>query len=338
VALAKTSAKLPVEWTSHAQAVFALQAKTYTAALGALLLAKAVDDGVDALSIKTSSDNPRSYSLRSVGHSVLVPVAAEQGFSLRLTGREPLNNQPFFRYDRIDRIERVKNRSEFEQFLAIAQRADELASEGARLALAAFVKVALAEAAAVRAVRVRVTGLSADGAIIASEDFLRPDADDRPRRLQALAAACLDLTHRDVRTRKVNDPSRDLPGDVHAFGPDGPILAMEVRGKPVTGVEVEALIDGCVDHGVSRVIVLVDGRAHRPLDQVALKSFASRVGAHLMIFESAGEFAEQALTWSDMAVHAATAAYAENVMARLRQIEVGVDTLNEWARAVSVAR
>jgi hypothetical protein len=35
-------------------------------------------------------------------HSVLVPLSAELGFSLGVTGREPLNNQPYFRMTRLD--------------------------------------------------------------------------------------------------------------------------------------------------------------------------------------------------------------------------------------------
>ena len=34
-------------------------------------------------------------------HSVLVPAAAELGISLGVTGREPLNNQPYFRMTRL---------------------------------------------------------------------------------------------------------------------------------------------------------------------------------------------------------------------------------------------
>ena len=34
-----------------------------------------------------------------------MPASVEFGFDLGATGREPLNNQPFFRYDRIDQME-----------------------------------------------------------------------------------------------------------------------------------------------------------------------------------------------------------------------------------------
>lgn len=225
IKLAQSGMVLPVEWVSHARTVFTLGSKTYTPALATLLLAKATDERVDTLSIKVTDDN-RSYSLRGLGHGVLVPASVTHGFFLRATGREPLNNQPWFRYNRIDEFERVKIRKDYEYFLEVARRADALTSAEALAALAAFVNVAAEEAARVRSVAVKVTGLTSEDIRIAAEDFLRADATDRPQRLQAFAAACLDLGHTDVRSRRINDPSRDVPGDVQAYVLNSPILSM----------------------------------------------------------------------------------------------------------------
>src|SRR5690554_4929746 len=101
-----------------------MTAKTYVAALGTLLLAKAVDSQVDTLSIKANA--ARSYSMRTLGHTVLVPAARDLGFSIRATGREPLNNQPFFRYDHMSEIDRVRDAAQFDSFLSVAKAANEL--------------------------------------------------------------------------------------------------------------------------------------------------------------------------------------------------------------------
>lgn len=70
--------------------------------LGTALLAKATDRRVDALSIKAGRSH-RGYSARELAKDVLVPAAMRHGVDLRTTGVEPLNNQPFFRYDRVSR-------------------------------------------------------------------------------------------------------------------------------------------------------------------------------------------------------------------------------------------
>lgn len=337
VELARSDASLPVEWVSHVRTVFTLESKTYTPALATLLLAKAADERVDTLSIKVAGE--RSYSLRGLGHGVIVPAAVGYGFSLRVTGREPLNNQPWFRYNRIDEFERVKVRKDFDYFLGVARRANLLTSAEALTALAAFVMVATEEATKTRSVTVKAGGLSADGARIAVEDFLRFDAPDRPQRLQAFAAACLDVGHIDVRSRRLNDPSRDVPGDVHVYVNKGPILSMEVRGKAVPATEFEAFIETCAQAGVGRVVLFVDAIAHRPIDVEKLDSPALNVGvAHIALFESAGDLILEALTWTDRPLLEATALFAERVLERLREIEVQKNTLDEWVRAVALVR
>jgi hypothetical protein len=107
---ASSDRRVPDSWVQFARQTFQMQSKTYTPALGTVLLARATDDRVDPLSIK-SEYGPDTYSLRTVGHQVLVPAARRLGFSIRNTGREPLNNQPFFRYDHMSVINRVRDRS-----------------------------------------------------------------------------------------------------------------------------------------------------------------------------------------------------------------------------------
>ena len=51
-------------------------------------------------------------------------------------------------------------------------------------------------------------------------------------------AAAFDLAFDDVRTARVFDPSRKLPGDVQAFHKLEPVVAVEVRARPVTYSDV----------------------------------------------------------------------------------------------------
>lgn len=329
---------LPVEWVSHSRTVLDLESKTYTAALATLLLAKATNANVDTLSIKVT-DDARSYSIRGLGHQVVVPGAIEHGFTLRVTGREPLNNQPWFRYNRIDEFERVRVRSDYEYFLEVARRANDLGAEEARLALAAFLKVSIERLAKVKVVSIKPGSLTAEGMRIAVEDFLRADAQDRPGRLQAFAAACLDLLHDDVRARRLNDPSRDFPGDVHSYSAGVPILAVEVRGKPVSESEVDGYMEACHASGIDRAAILVDSAMHRPIDLSRLTSDPYRRGIiQLMLFESAGDLLEQCLAWTSSSSAFGASKLAERALDRLREIESKKSTLDEWVRAVALVQ
>jgi SacI restriction endonuclease len=94
------------EWVARVRQVRSAPSKTYTPALGTALLARATNDQIDPLALKVT-DHPRSYSARTLAEKILVPTAVEVGIDLVTTSRQPLNNQPFFRYDRIDEMPRV---------------------------------------------------------------------------------------------------------------------------------------------------------------------------------------------------------------------------------------
>lgn len=336
--IARNGSGLPIEWVSHSKAVFAMESKTWTPALATLLLAKATDDRIDTLSIKAEKDVPNAYSIRGLGHKIIVPAAVEHSFSIRNTGREPLNNQPFFRYDRIDKIDRVRNPADLSYFLDIAVRANRLSSAEARLALSAFLKVALETNARADKVRVKTDGLTPIGARIAVEDFLRRDATDRPNRLQAFAAACLDLLFEEVLTRRINDPSRDFPGDVHALKGSEVILAMEVRGKTVSYADLSSFAHSCADSGLHRAVMFVDAPLQPELDAGVISRESGLEEVQVEVFECAADLLLSTLLWAHLPQEKAIQAFSQRLLARLREIEVSIPTLEEWPRAVSIAQ
>lgn len=336
--IAKSNARLPVEWRSHARAVFELEAKTWTPAFATLLLAKATDGDIDTMSLKAEESNPHAYSARGLCHKVLVPAAVKHGFSIRNTGREPLNNQPFFRYDRIDMIDRVRKPADREYFFDFAEQANKLTNAEALQALAAFLREALAVTAAARSIVVRTSGLTADGARIAVADFLRFDAPDRPQRLQAFASACLDLLYDEVKARRINDPSRDFPGDVHAVLGKTVVVAMEVRGKAVTPSDLTTFANACESAAVSRAVMFVDAPRQTNLDvHVAANNHFIRT-TQVVAFTSAGHLLADALLWAHLPLETAIESFSRGFLVRLREIEVSVPTLREWSRAVAVAQ
>ena len=77
--------------------------RTHVAFLGTAMIAKAMHLDADLFAIKPSraTGNPKAFSARTPCHNVLVPLAAELGFSIGMTGREPLNDMPYFRMARL---------------------------------------------------------------------------------------------------------------------------------------------------------------------------------------------------------------------------------------------
>lgn len=338
LALAQSNSRLPVEWKSHARAVFELDAMTWTPAYATLLLAKATDDQVDTMSLKAESHRPSAYSARGLCHKILVPAAVEYGFSIRNTGREPLNNQPFFSHARIDKMDRNRNPADREYFLDVTEQANRLTSAEALEALAAFLREALAITAAAKSVVVKTKGLTSNGARIAVEDFLRSDAKNRPHRLQAFAAACLDLLYEDVRTRRINDPSRDLPGDVHAMVGKAVTAAMEVRGKAVTASDLSTFVTACEMAGVSRAVMFVDAAQQIDLDMHVTVNNQIVRATQVSAFTSAASLLASTLLWAQLPLESAIESFSKRLVIRLQEIEVTVPTLQEWSRAVAVAQ
>src|SRR5580658_10419921 len=99
--------KVDAAWTQKVEKLSQLceegVSKTHIAFLGTEMLAKAMDRRVDLFAIKPdhAPDNPNAFSARTLCHTVLVPLSAELGVSIGVTGREPLNNQPYFRMTRL---------------------------------------------------------------------------------------------------------------------------------------------------------------------------------------------------------------------------------------------
>jgi hypothetical protein len=119
--------------------------KTHIAFLGTSMLAKALDARADlrAIKPKLAHGNDNAYSARSLCHGVLVPVSAELGFSLGVSGREPLNNQPYFRMTRLgdDTPVHAGGRAAFDFMVRLVDELQGVTSDAARDALRAFIAV-----------------------------------------------------------------------------------------------------------------------------------------------------------------------------------------------------
>ncbi len=318
--------------------------KTHVAFLGTALVAKAVDRRADLYAIKPAhaNGNPNAFSARTLAHGVLVPLAAELGFSIGVTGREPLNNQPYFRMTRLDDGTPVHagGRRAFDNMLslvAILQKADE---REAFKALAAFI--------AVRRRYIVTYGDAGDqgsltpAELLAAIETLVAEDAEGGRRAQAVAAALFDVvfgTDR-VESGRINDPSRKYPGDVCVRSAADPALwekAVEVRDKPVSLSDVYVFGAKCLAMNVRDAAVLMVSDQQTTLDDDAIETWANARSLGLTLFYDWDDLVEQALYWSPSAKLDATQAVVRHVRDRLITVEASADAVARWASLTSGA-
>lgn len=335
--------EVPSHWIAITRQIGESPSRTFVAGFGAALLAKATDDGVDPLSIK-SAYSERAFSLRTLCHSVLVPHSKEAipTYHLGATGREPLNNQPYFRYDHLDAIERV-SRSAY-PYLAILKRelrrADGLDTAEACRALAAFIRERISVQIAVDEMRLvdvsRATSIAALRQVLTL--FLAEEQSERPARLQATViglVACVSPEQPSM--QRLNDPSRRVPGDVHVPALS-PRFTAEVRGKPVPQHEAEDFVRACGSAGIGTAWIVALSDDHKAIDRDALLDIGLETCVLSAVFESIDEllvglFAIPSLASGDVLDRVGPA-----VSDALRALETSTDTIREWTRLLDAHR
>jgi len=319
------------EWTDWTERIDRSPSKTFTVALGTALLARATNPEIDALALKaTSGDN--AYSARSVAHGVLVPGAVEYGYDLRATGREPLNNQPFFRYDRIDEIDRIhaSARPYLPDLIAACKAINSLSAAHAHAALAAFLRVRIAAANERQAIDLRGSGLSMTDMLQKTEVFVTDDPEGG-RRGQAFVAAAFDLAFAKVRSGRVHDPSRRMPGDVQVLDGSVAVLAVEVRQKAVTHQDAMHFAGALRKASLAAGLIAMLDPGQGELDERAVMKDAERhYGVFLSLLYGVPELLIAATIWSGSPLGTVLADFPRHMLGRLEEIEVGESALRAW--------
>lgn len=210
------------DWAKRVEALSAAcegKARTHIAFLGIAMLAKATDLSVNVYAIKAKSDVPGSYSVRTFGHSVLVPNAAKLGINIGATGREPMNNQPYFRSEVVSAEMIVHKRSQFavEVLLRILKTLSAIKSrDQAVRALAAYIVVRRANVPAYAEYTTPSAAATAIQLARVIREFVAADSEGG-KRAQAAVAGLIDAATGDsgrVIVARINDPDRRAPGDV----------------------------------------------------------------------------------------------------------------------------
>lgn len=309
--------------------------RTHIAFLGTAILAKCVDPSVDVFAVKKEA-GPNAYSARTLCHTVLVRNAPEFDINLGATGREPLNNQPYFRIMRVSRDIPVRTTSRHivELLCEILEKLDIAGEEEARQALRAFIYVRRQHGARyTRSVTDRVP-MSVGQLVQAIEQLVAADSEGG-RRAQAVVAALMDVFagERRVDARRVNDPSRSVPGDVNVrmVSGDGWERVFEVRDKPITREDLYVLVKKCQETGGNEAVMVAVAPSQPSVPVVEAQAWAAERGVALTVFTSWGELARQSLHWAPTPQLEAAAMLPSLVEQRLVELEVSGEALSLWA-------
>ena len=199
------------DWLRRTAHIGDSPSQTMIAVLGNAMLARAAAGAsIDPRSIKSRS-GARGFSARGTV-AVLVAGARDFGFDLGVSRAEPLNNQPWFHAERVDRISLEEVRGAARPYLralkGYLKEMDSLSAEEAERALAAFI-VSRREVADRKREATAASLHDGSTTLPLLADAIQSFALENPesgRRGQALAAAALDCVFPRVELGPIHDP------------------------------------------------------------------------------------------------------------------------------------
>lgn len=342
-----TSGPLDAAWKAKIEKLSQLCedgiSKTHIAFLGTEILAKAMDRSVDLYAIKPNhaKGNFNAFSARSLCHSVLVPLSAELGFSIGVTGREPLNNQPYFRMTRLgdDTPVHAGGKAAFVFMEELVAELSKLGTteEQAREALRAFIAVRRGYISKFVA-KEGETQITPEQLLAAIKAFVLENSEGG-KRAQAVVAGLMDvLAGVDrVESGRINDPSRKYPGDVCIRSNDGEEWekSFEVRDKPVAAADVQIFANKCITMGVREAAVVMVATGQATLSAETLSAWAAARGMSLTLFHGWDGIVEQTLFWADVPKLDGARTAVTFIRERLQAVEASAEAVALWDKLSS---
>lgn len=323
---------------------------TFIAMLGTALLAKATNLKADPFALKAGLDSPGAYSARALCQYVLAAHAPQLDIDLGVTGREPLNNQPFFAKDRVSRALPVHTSglAAFEVLLNCLGKISQFRAEAeARAALRAFLYVR-------RKLQQTVHVGKDDGDHLTPGELLslicRSTADDSEhgKRAQAIVAGLLDVIYTESRVLvgRVYDPDRHVPGDIGILSENLPtqeviqvseylptrevIQVYEVRDKPVTDTDLYHAVEKAHRFGVHRVGVISVADSQGEIDAARAREWAWQRGVALLLEFGWQQLLDDVVFRSRGPVALIVGRMYRAILRRMRKLEVSEAGIRLW--------
>jgi hypothetical protein len=331
MALARSVEELPAVWIARVERLGQFGVKTYIAALGGALLAKATDPRVDSLT-QDEAAGPNGYSLRKAAE--FLAQHNEGRYHLGAQGRWPLNNRPFLGGPaRIDEFTKISGKAmpAYQTFVDCLRDLNRLDRPDALLALGAFVRVRMEvqahERAAMRRARAVEGAIPMEDLLGVIDRFLREDPEGG-RRAQAFVAATLDCVFDEVDLQPINSPH---PGDVRVSAEGKVRLPVEVKQLPVGEATALELAREAAELGADLALLVVIADRHSAIDRERVRREALRDhGVLLVTCESVTEFVASVAALSRTTASQLEADLPGAFAVRMREQEVSKHGQEAW--------
>lgn len=314
--------------------------RTHIAFLGTVLLARSLNPDIDPYTVKPTHarDPSRSYPARTLAEKVLVPMSIRIGMHLGVTGREPLNNQPYFRMRWLGDDTPISGASKppFEFMMTLIAEIADASAEEARQGLRAFIAVRR-QYATKYATYKGIVAVELEDFAAAIAAFVAENSENG-KRAQAVVAGLIDLVESPGRvlSGRINDPSRRYPGDVCVVNETDPSRfekAFEVRDKPVSESDIFVFADTCLRRGVQDVAVVMLHPAQKKIDETTLTAWGRRHNVAFRLFYGWRELVMEALFWASVPMRAGVSTAADHIERRLREVEVSDAGYQSWGQS-----
>jgi len=324
--------EIQTRWRDCAREVWSLRYKPAPTLLGTSLLARALWKDSDPFSLKIEADSG-TYSARSLAHNVLLPFLARHGIGLKDVGPEPLNNQPFFRFDSVRKInlKRAKYPKDITRLKRVLRKIRGLSSEEAVVALSAFLQVAKEKESSKGVAAPLESDVSFPDLIKAVRALLSlyPEGGKSAQAVVAAGVKTLYPYSQVEALSRVNDPGRHYPGDVSLVSKsrdhESVVLAVEARGKAVSPDDALIFARQAGEKGVRKALIvdLSSDQEQVRFDQGALQNH----GVLLMVVSGVSLFLHLVVELSPLEKSAAVRRFVKSLLHELQGLGVQEDAL-----------
>jgi hypothetical protein len=217
----------------------------------------------------------------------------------------------------LDRLEKVKDEAQ------------------ARAALRAFIFVRRQHGKQYGAMVDATLDVAIEDLISKVQDFVAENSEGGFR-AQAVVAGLMDLMAGANRTstKRINDPSRTVPGDVVVMRADnsGVERVLEVRDKVVTHDDLLILATRAADKDVSDAIMVAVASGQPDIRFHEAQAWAAQKGVALTIFQDWATLIRQVLLWSSTPTLDGARRFPRIMQERLVAMEASEEAVDSWAK------
>ena len=262
----------------------------------------------------------------------LVEKAPLYGYHLGATGPEPLNNQPWYAGERVDKLANVRRDAlpYHRDMVRYLRELNQLEADDSLAALAAFLRLRIEFSRKEREQAERMSVARA-GQLAEVIDVLRRFLEDDPedgRRGQALVAALLDLIYPEVSLASINDPTGL---DVAVRRERRSVIGAEVKQKPVTEAAADHLGEEAAARAVDKAYLVLLAPNQRPLDRESVRREGlEKHGVLIRVFEGVWELVSDLALQSEFSVQDFASRVPGVYLRRMQQHGVSPEGQQYW--------